>query len=271
MREHQPDRTGDEPRDAEPARYRVEAVARAAEALNRMGEGSRADPAEIAASLAASESFIRSALATLERRGLARGPVPGREGWSLGFGWLRLAAAARKQIDLREIAQPVMRRVRDEIDETVILAVRRGGRRINIDYCEGTQAVRRMSDVGGDTPLYAGAAGRALLAGFSPGELRGYLESIAASDGTVINAMDIDAYTRDVEAAKGRGYAVTAGEISPDLCAIASPVLDQSGGVVAALTISVPADRFSEAFAHACGAAARDGARDLSRLIGHAE
>ncbi len=253
----------------DPARYRVEAVTRAVEMLTSIGDGAGNDPAALAERISAPEAFARAALATLERRGLTRAPGEGQEGWALGFAWLRLAEAARRQIDLREIAEPIMRRMREEVDETVFLATRRGTRRINIAFVEGTQAIRRISDIDNEAPLYAGAAGRALLTGLEPAELRAYLRSVAASDGAVIMAMDVETYARDVEAVATRGYAVTEREVTRDLCAVSAPVLDQAGGVTAALTISVPVDRFNEALTRACVHTVVEGARDLSRLIGH--
>jgi len=134
---------------------------------------------------------------------------------------------------------------------------------------EGTQAIRRVRDFGVETPLYAGATGRALLTGMEPEELRSYLASVAASDGSVIRSMDVEAYALDVEAVRTRGYAITEQELTGDLCAVSAPVFDQSGRVVAALTISAPADRFVDELSRACVQAALAGAKDLSRLIGH--
>lgn len=251
-------------------RYRVEAITRAARILSRLNESPNAGVGAIAESAGTTEAFARSALHALERHGLARSGADAPESWSLGLGWLRLAAAGRRQLDLREIAQPVMRRMRDDVDETIILAIRQGVRRVNIDYVESTQEVRRMTRIGDDTPLYLGAAGRALLSGFSDRDLRDYLVSVSTSDGKVISGLDVEAYTAQVAAVRERGYATTRREFSSDLCAISTPVRDHAGQVVAALTISCPADRFTEALELSCARVALEGALEVSRLIGFA-
>ena len=58
-------------------------------------------------------------------------------------------------------------------------------------------------------------------------------------------------------------------ELHPDLCAISAPVRDHAGKVIAALTISGPADRFTDALQEAGARVIRDGALELSRLIGY--
>ena len=250
-------------------RYRIEAVTRAAHVLLAMESGGGLDTAELAAASGAPEPFVAAALASLERRGLARASDGARRTWSLGLGWLRLATAARRQMDLREIARPVMRRMRDDVDETVVLALRSGMWRVNVEFAESTQDVRRMTQIGAEAPLYAGAAGRVLLSDFSPRDLADYLATVAASDGKIIAGLDLAAYTSEVEAVATRGYARAVGEFTPDLCAVSTPVRDHTGAVVAALTISAPVDRFDDRLERACLRVVLDGAREISRLIGY--
>jgi DNA-binding IclR family transcriptional regulator len=247
-------------------RYRIEAVTRAAQILACLDENAGSDVATIAARAHATEAFVSSALSALERRGLARHDPAER--WSLGLGWLRLATAGRRQMDLREIAQPVMRRMRDDVDETVVLAVRRGSRRVNIDFAESTQDVRRQTQIGTESPLYAGAAGRVLLSGFSSRDLADYLVSVAASDGKIIAGLDIAAYTREVESVSTAGYSRAVGEFTVDLCAVSTPIRDHTGDVVAALSISCPVDRFNDGLEKTCVRTVMEGALEVSRLIG---
>lgn len=248
-------------------RYRVEAISRAAQVISCLEAEPGLDVASIAARAQATEAFVNSTLSALERRGLARRE---ESGWSLGLAWLGLAAVGRRQIDLRELAIPVMRRMRDDVDETIILSVSRGLRRVNIEFMESTQEVRRITQVGEEIPLYLGATGRALLAGFSPRELRAYLESVAAADGMVISGLDVEAFAREVAATRASGRALVAGEFTTDLTAVSAPVRDHSGRVVAALTISWPADRPTPRLAESCARSVVSGAEEISRLIGFA-
>ena len=252
-------------------RYRIEAVSRAAHILNCIRTGEQSSVAAIAACAEAPEPFVRSALEALERRDLARARDGRTEDWALGLGWLRLAAAGRRQIDVREIAQPIMRRMREDVDETIILSVRRGNRRVTVEFVESTQNVRRIVEIGAEAPLYVGAAGRAMLSGFSERDLRDSLSSVVASDGTIIMGLGVDAYIAEIQKTHERGYAIAFGEFTPDLCAISTPIVDHAGHVVAALAISFPTDRFTRELESACIKVVKDAALEVSRLIGYVD
>ena len=246
-------------------RYRIEAVSRAAHILNCIRADDRSSIAEIADCAEAPEPFVRSALGALERKGLARqkGQSPER--------WLRLAAAGRRQIDVREIAQPIMRRMREDVDETIILSVRRGNRRVTVEFVESTQNVRRIVDIGAEAPLYVGAAGRAILSGFAERDLRDYLSSVVASDGTIIMGLGVEAYIAEIQKTHERGYAIAFGEFTPDLCAISTPILDHAGRVIAAIAISFPTDRYTRDLETACIRVVKEAAREISRLVGYVD
>ena len=252
-------------------RYRIEAVSRAAHILNCIRAGDRSSIGEIAECAEAPEPFVRSALGALERRGLARQKGLSPDHWALGLGWLRLAAAGRRQIDVREIAQPIMRRMREDVDETIILSVRRGNRRVTVEFVESTQNVRRIVDIGAEAPLYVGAAGRAILSGFAERDLRDYLSSVVASDGTIIMGLGVDAYIAEIQKTHERGYAIAFGEFTPDLCAISTPILDHAGRVIAAIAISFPTDRYTRDLETACIRVVKEAALEISRLVGYVD
>ena len=250
------------------SRYRVESISRALGVLAHLDEVGETSVPAIAESARVTENFVASALGALERRGLARRVGADPDKWALGFGWLQLANASRRQIDLREIALPVMRRMRDDVDETIVLSFVRRHRRVNVEFIESTQNVRRVRQVGPEIPLYVGAAGRVLLSGFSEAELLAYLASAAAADGVVINGLDVEAYARQVAVVRETGIAVAEREFSVDVCAVSTPIRDHNGRVVAALSISAPADRFTPSLRQTAERVARIGAREISTLVG---
>lgn len=247
------------------ARYRVEAVSRAAHLLTAL----RRAPASMESLAAAADAplpFTETALRTLERHGLVRRLEDGS--WALGLACLRLADVKRRQLDLREIAGPIMRRMRDDVDETVILAIRRGTRRVNIDYVESTQAIRRITQFGYEAPLHVGATGRVLLCGLTQDELGDYFATLATSMGRAAKLTDIDRYTADVAMVRSQGHFIAHGEITTDTVSVSAPVRDHTGAVIAALTVSTPADRFSPVLEKACVQSVHTGAAELSRLLG---
>ena len=260
---------GEKPhRDEGEQRYRVEAVTRAVRLLKALQYEPSQTTAALAEAAEATPAFVQTAMETLAKQGLARTGGPDGQGWDIGLAWLRLADARSRQIDLRELALPIMRRMRDGVDETIILGVRRGGRRVNIDYVESTQAIRRVTQHGHETPLHVGAAGRALLCGLTPDEVSEYFVSAASGAGRLAKLLDIETFFEELAEVRSKGYAYVSGEMSMDSWAIAAPVRDHTGEVVAALTISAPSDRLTPGHEAACIANALDGAGELSLLLG---
>ena len=249
----------------EEQRYRVEAVTRAVRLLREMRENGAQATAALAEATDTPPAFAAQALETLARHGLVR---PLGTDWGLGLRWLKIADSRRRQTDLRELALPIMRRIRNEVDETVILCVRRGLRRINIDYVESTQAIRRVTQHGFEVPLHVGAAGRALLSRTSPDELGEYFAQATTSAARGAKLLDIAHYAQELEEVRERGFATVNGEMTRDTVAVSAPVRDHTGAVVAALTISAPSDRVTPESQEACTKAVIRAGQELSQLLG---
>jgi hypothetical protein len=256
-------------RDEGEQRYRVEAVTRAVRLLRALQQSPPLDTAALAETAEAAPAFTQMAMETLAKQGLVRQVGADGRNWDLGLAWLRLADARSRQIDLRELALPIMRRMRDGVDETVILGVRRGGRRVNIDYVESTQSIRRVTQHGHESPLHVGAAGRALLCGASLDEIGDYFAGVASGAGRNAKLFDVEKFIAELSDVRAKGYADVNGELSLDSWAVSAPVRDHTGAVIASLTISCPSDRFTPGLEAACIVNVREGAGDLSLLLGY--
>lgn len=250
-------------------RYRVTAVINAASILQAFSrERHRINADVIAAEINLSPALTRRTLNTLCHWGLMRRVDTEKNTYELGLAWLQLADLRRNQFDIREAALPVMRRMRDAVNETVILSVRVGYKRINIDYMESTKTIRRITQPGLEAPLHVGAAGRALICSFTADQLRDYVSGFA-SDGPASNLPQLEPLAKETGKIRQRGYGIAIAEITRETAAVAAPVFDYTGNVVAALTISCPKDRFKADLKDACIEQAVHGARELSKILGH--
>jgi DNA-binding IclR family transcriptional regulator len=258
---------------AEPAarlnnRYNVEAISRAARLLRQF---TRNTPAHTVADLAAathiSSDLVHRSLTTLQAHGLIHSSSGAADdSYTLGLTWLRYADVRRRQFNIRFVALPVMRRMRDTVDETIILAIRTGDRRVNIEYIESMQAIRRLTQLGFEVPLHVGATGRTLLSGLSPEDVKAYLDRTAVENfATTPSAARI---VQDVENVRTRGYAIGFREITSETAAVSAPIKDHLGQVAAALTISCPDERFDKALERRCIDCVLAGAADVSQALG---
>jgi DNA-binding IclR family transcriptional regulator len=189
--------------------------------------------------------------------------------YSLGFELVRLADIRRRQSNVHDVAIPVMRDIRNEVNETVILSVRSEDFRVHIDFVEGLHPMRRMADLGVRAPLYAGAASKVLLAGMEDEEIEAYLDRTDLTAFQKSTITDRNMLWREVRAIRKRGFAESKGELFPGGGALAAPIKDISGKTMAVMDILTPEHRYTVAHREHCIAMLLDGARRASERLGY--
>lgn len=165
--------------------------------------------------------------------------------YGLGFLTLRFADVVLSGIGFRERARNAMRRIRDAVNETVVLGIPDGDGYCNVDSLEGTHLIGQPPLIGVPLPYEIGAPGKALLAGMSDEKLAAYLCSRR------IGAARQQKLRREIARVHRDGYAVN----SEDLLGghtIATAVVDERGAAVATLHVSFPQSRYSKALERQC-------------------
>jgi len=150
------------------------------------------------------------------------------------------------QLDVTHQARAVCEQLAAQLGETVNIAVRRSHFVVNIDQARGPSAVATHNWVGELTPLHATSSGKILLAYMTTDERRKLLASSGLAQltpHTITSQRDLEA---QIEAAASDGYATSVEELEEGLTAVAAPVRDHTGGVIAALSVSGPVYRFTE-------------------------
>jgi DNA-binding IclR family transcriptional regulator len=187
--------------------------------------------------------------------------------YRLGFGVVRLAAVVTGGLDLVRQSRPVLERLAEQTSETVNLAVLDGDRVVNIDQIAAPHLVVNVNWVGKRTPLHCTSNGKVLLASLPARErarlLRGRLERLAPN--TIV---DKDLLQAQLLEAEVRGYAYTLEELEVGLNAVAAPVRDSGGGVIAAVSVSGPAYRFTRGRIPEVGGLVRKAGADIARRMG---
>jgi DNA-binding IclR family transcriptional regulator len=198
--------------------------------------------AHVRSALAMPKSSTHRMLSELAALGIVRRTQDGR--YSLGPRLLYWGEAAAETFDLRAVAEPTMRRLRDELGESVHLYIREEDTRICIAAVEARHELRPFIQLGRPLPLRAGAAGKVLLA-FADEDVQRREVRHAEVDGeTLPNAPGAD-LARQLDVIRLERWATSVGERENGLAAAASPVTDSTGRVVAALCISGPTTRLT--------------------------
>jgi IclR family acetate operon transcriptional repressor len=199
-------------------------------------------------------------LSTLEQRGIVQRDA--RSGvYRLGHRLIMLAELAKDPIGLLDHARPVMRRMRDKLDETIYLTVRSGDFRIDIEQMESFQGVRRVIRVGRARPLVTGCAGKLLIASLPEREAREYLDRSDLRD-----ELDGQLTRKEVERrlalVRKNGYAESLHKFGGG--AIAAAICNASAYPLAALSASAPYGRYSPALRERMIDAVVGGAKEIS-------
>ncbi|MFW0795826.1 IclR family transcriptional regulator [Gordonia sp. CPCC 205515] len=223
----------------------VQSVDRALHALEILAKLGEAGVTEVAGDLGVHKSTASRLLAALEDREMVE-QTQDRGKYKLGFGILRLANAVSGSLDITRQSQEIARQLAADVGETVNIAVLRSHYAVNLDQARGPSAIGAHDWVGELTPLHATSSGKVLIAHLSDEERHDLIKAAGLdtlTKRTLTSVADLD---RELALVARDGYALTIEEFEEGLTAVAAPVRDHLGAVIAAVSVSGPVYRLSE-------------------------
>ncbi|MEU6912582.1 IclR family transcriptional regulator [Streptomyces olindensis] len=251
-----------------PAVSGVQSVDRAVSVLEILARRGEAGVSEVAAEIDVHKSTAFRLLGALEARGLVEQTAE-RGKYRLGFGIVRLAGAVTGRLDITQQGRPVCERLSEEIGETVNIAVLQEHFAVSLCQVRGPGAVGTHNWVGQLTPVHATSSGKILLAHLPAQERAGVLEESGMRKLTQHTLTARTKLEKNLAEARERGYAWTLEELEIGLHAMAAPIRSRDGRVIAALSASGPAYRFTEERMHELAPSLIGGAQEISHRMGH--
>ena len=222
--------------------YKVQALDRAFAVLDLLGESDTPlGLAQVALSLQLHKSTAHRFLMVLERHRMVERTLGGK--FRLGLKLFDLGNRAIEQYDLRDRAQPHLRRLVTETVETAHLCILEGAHVIYIDKIEPARSVRMITRIGSSNPAHCTSVGKAILAFLPEERLNEILRRIRFERFTQRTITTPEALRTEIEKTRRRGYAVDDEEFEEGLRCIAVPLLDAQRLPVAAVSISGPSFR----------------------------
>src|SRR5262249_15158768 len=158
---------------------------------------------------------------------------------------LALSAAYSGARSLPQIAQPFLKEARDELHESISLAVFDRDAALFVARAEAERLVTTGISLGTRIDLYCSATGRVLLAAWTEERVAAYLERAAIKARTRYSLVKKAALREAVRNAGKDGYGFTDQELEIGLRSIAVPVIDSRGHVVGAMSASASTARIS--------------------------
>ena len=215
-----------------------QAVARALSILDRIASGT-ATLTALAEAESVHKSTVLRLLQTLEAEGYVH--HDGQHRYALGAQLFRLAQQALDSFEVRVVAAERLRRLCDEIGQTVHLAVYEDGVVTYVDKLEPREAgVRMASRIGHSAPLHCTAVGKVLLAGLAPARRADLIAGLEFQPRTPNTLTTAEALIAEVAEVAERGWAQDHAENETFINCIGAPVFGADGSTLAAVSISVP-------------------------------
>lgn len=216
---------------------------------------------EIAQKVSIPESTTYRFLQTLEQNGIIE--RRGKNQIGLGLRILDLARSLNMQFqrDLLPLALPIMEDLTETVQETSVLFVRTGNNAVCIQNVKSRGLIQFSIDNGRILPLHLGASGKCILA-FENSKVT---ERILQSLGETGERERLEA---ELETIRAQNYSITKGEVDPDVFAIAAPITDGRGPVIASISVAGPSFRCNKEHDRFMIDAVSKAAAELSRRMG---
>jgi IclR family transcriptional regulator, acetate operon repressor len=193
---------------------------------------------------------------------------PATEALRLGSEAVRLGMAALASLEVTGVAPPHLRRLADQTQETVNLAVVDGDQVVYIHKEEGTLAVKMSAQLGSRRPLHCTALGKAWLAALPAPELEALLAGLDLARFTAATITDPAALAAELDRVRRRGWATDEEEVEEGVYCLGAAIRDHRRSAVAAISVAGPAYRL-RARADQVGALVAETAAAISRRLGH--
>ena len=207
-------------------------------------------------------------LSALQQGGLIE-QNPDTAKYHLGFGLVRLAGLALQHVDLPRIARPHLQELSALSKETVNLSIMTDDDKIiNIDGIPSPRRVRNVGWIGREMPIHAVSGGKVMMAHLPEEKVKQLLEQglPVLTPKTITDPAKLQ---EQLEQIRRVGYGIAEEELEEGLSAVASPIWNHEGSVVAAISVSGPSFRLPRRRLTELGTAASQAAQTISKQIGY--
>jgi DNA-binding IclR family transcriptional regulator len=188
--------------------------------------------------------------------------------YRIGLPLFALAANALDEIEMVNIATPLLEELSRETGESSHFAIRMGDSIVVIARTSGPGAFQLTDRVGVVRPAHCTALGKVILASLRDDQLKRFLERVELKPSTKKSITEVPALTREVAEVRRTGIAFDHGEFNLEVRCIAVPAKDFTGQFVGAIGISGPIWRESHQSLQAKAKIVRAAGARLSAAFG---
>ena len=173
--------------------------------------------------------------------------LAGDHSYRLGLRLLGFASRTWAANEFRTVAEPHLHQLNEATEETVHLGVLNGTEIVYLDKVESRRRFRMYSQIGIASPVYCTGIGKAALSVLPDDRLREVVRSIRFTRYTDNTLSDEAGLMAELREARATGIAYDREEHEVGIRCVAAPVHTRDMSTVAAISVTGPAFRVSEA------------------------
>lgn len=158
--------------------------------------------------------------------------------YALGTAPLSLTQNIRVNVEFRDPAAPLLRKLADSSHESVYLTVKDGDYALYIYAVESPRRLLARTAIGDRMPLHCTSVGKAILAHLPQDEVRNIVDRVGLPRFTVATINDWDSLMQEMEITRRRGYALDQSEVEPGIYCIGAPIFNARGRVFGSCSVS---------------------------------
>ena len=186
--------------------------------------------------------------------------------WSVGVQSFVVGNAFARSRNFVPLAKTFMRHLMDEAGETVNLAAQDQDEIVYLAQVESREIMRASVRPGSRVPLHCSAVGKAILAGMN--EIDRNMIIQLKPNAPDENQIFTPEFIESLKKAKISGYAIDDEEQSIGMRCVASIIYDENGGPLAAISISGPTARITNARIPSLGRLVQKTCKDITAEFG---
>jgi DNA-binding IclR family transcriptional regulator len=225
--------------------YVINSILRAFRVLEAFADDSPSHRfSALQAKLGFNKTTLFRVLASLQKAGVLN--KDGQTGeYLLTHRLFRIGNLYRKQLNLYNIAYPVMLNLVEKTEKTSRLAIRRGFEVIYIGEIQSPKAIRIRSRIGDADPCHCSSSGKVLLAFQDKETIDELSKAVVLKRLTPNTIVDLDEMKNQFHDIREKGYAIDNEENEIDISSIAAPIFTYDGKVASSISIVAPSFRMT--------------------------
>ncbi|WP_232698293.1 IclR family transcriptional regulator [Brevibacillus daliensis] len=225
---------------------------------------------EISEGVKLSKSTVHGLIKTLSQRGYLEQNQENQK-YKLGLRLFELGNVVAGNMEIRQIAAPIIAQLGETLQETVHLVIRDGNQAVYVEKRDGPGSIRMYSQYGKRAPLHCTGVGKAILA-FLPEKVMEQIliesEMVAFTPKTLT---DPEKIKEELSITRDRGYAIDDEEIELGLTCIAAPIFNHKKEVIASISCAGLKFRYLEESQEMRPQQVIQAAKEISRRLGWKE